>query len=420
MKKIFENRHLKENKKKYTYGSIGIFLIILGWFAVPPLMSVSYNANNQTKNLNLVNGVVESADAISEEAWEPIYIGTPENVKSIYMTSCVAGTPSFRDDLVNIVQTTEVNSIIIDIKDFSGGISFDAGNPLLKPYISNRCGASDMKEFIYSLNKKGIYVIGRITVFQDPLYSVNHPEISVQKASDRSIWSDNKGIHYLDPGAEKYWQYILELSKESYKIGFDELNFDYIRFPSDGPMKDIYYPISEKVINTNPETGKAKVIKSFFEFLNKELREGLNIPISADLFGMTTTNKDDLNIGQLLEDALSYFDYVAPMVYPSHYPANFNGWDNPNDHVYDVVNFSMQSAYNRAVEYSEATSTPAFIRNRVSPKQLRTWIQDFDYGGNYDISEVRAEIQASYDAGVNSWMIWSPSNRYTIGALEKE
>lgn len=415
MKKLLKNKHLQNNKNKYTYGSIVFFLLFLSWFAIPLVLPASYSSGGDVEDLSLINGEVE---VMQEVGNEPIYIETPDSVKTIYMTSCVVGTPSFREDLVEIIETTEVNSVIIDIKDFSGGISFNTDNPVLKPYISNRCGAPDMREFIRSLNDKGIYVIGRITVFQDPLYSVDHPEIAVQKASDRSIWSDNKGIHFLDAGAKEFWNYILELSLESYEMGFDELNFDYIRFPSDGPMKDIYYPVSHKIVDSNPETGKAEVIKSFFEFLHQELREKRNIPISADLFGMTATNKDDLNIGQILEYTLPYFDYVVPMVYPSHYPKNFNGWSNPNEHVYEVVNFSMGTAYQRAEDYSRATTTPGGIRERVSGKQLRTWIQDFDYGGNYGVKEVRAQIQASYDAGVNSWMIWAPSNRYTVGALE--
>ncbi|MCI5108827.1 MAG: putative glycoside hydrolase [Candidatus Pacebacteria bacterium] len=402
------------NKKTYTYGGVAFVGILIVWFVVPAIFATSYSS---TDPMTTVAKEESKEDLV--ETTKPIYVETPEQVKTIYMTACVAGTPSFRDDLVEIVEDTEVNSIIIDIKDFSGGISFDTENEILKPYISDRCGALDMREFVRELNEKGVYVIGRITVFQDPLYAKYHPEVAVQKEGDRSTWSDYKKVNYIDPGAKDFWKYILELSLESYDLGFDELNFDYIRFPSDGPMKDIYYPISESVVTSNPETGKAEVVRSFFQFLNEELREKRDIPISADIFGMTTTNTDDLNIGQILEYTLPYFDYVAPMVYPSHYPKNFNGWANPNEHVYEVVNFSMKSAYDRTVEYKNATTTPKNISKNISPEQLRTWIQDFDYGGDYDVPEIRDQIKASYDAGVKSWMIWSPSNRYTIGALEK-
>ena len=129
---------------------------------------------------------------------------------------------------------------------------------------------------------------------------------------------------------------------------------------------------------------------------------------SADLFGMTTTNDDDLNIGQILENAFPYFDYVAPMVYPSHYTNNFIGLGDPNKHPYEVIFYSMQRGVERAVIAS------------TSPDKLRPWIQDFDYGGNYGEEEVRAQINAVNDVGLSSWMLWDPSNRYTEGALFEE
>ena len=135
---------------------------------------------------------------------------------------------------------------------------------------------------------------------------------------------------------------------------------------------------------------------------------------------MTTTNYDDLNIGQVLEKALPYFDYVAPMVYPSHYPNNFNGWANPNNYPHDLIYYVMKSGADRAEILKNATSTPSDIQKRVSKNQLRTWIQDFDYGGDYGPVEVRAQIDASVEAGVLSWMIWAPSNKYTKDALKSE
>jgi len=416
MKKILQNKHLKENKKTYAGGSVVVGGLMLVWFGLPALFAASYDSGVEQKMISLTHGAVEEMGEEVVVTDTPLYIETPEQVKNIYMTACVAGTPSFREDLIEIADTTEINSIIIDIKDFSGGISFDTENPVLKPYVSKRCGASDMAGLVRTLNEKGVYVIGRITVFQDPLYADAHPEIAVQKASDRSTWSDNKGIHFIDVGAEKYWEYIVELSKESHRMGFDELNFDYVRYPSDGPMKDIYFPIS----NDRAVDQKKEVLRDFFAYLYEELNVKEGIVTSADLFGMTTTNTDDLNIGQYLEYALPYFDYVAPMVYPSHYPKNFNGWVNPNDHVYDLVHFVMKSGFDRAEALRTATTTPDGIAKRVGGHQLRTWIQDFDYGGTYDAPEVRAQIQASYDAGVKSWMIWAPSNRYTVGALESE
>ena len=134
----------------------------------------------------------------------------------------------------------------------------------------------------------------------------------------------------------------------------------------------------------------------------------MGAPLSIDLFGMTTTNTDDLNIGQNLENALKYFDYVSPMVYPSHYPKGFNGYANPAAKPYEIVKFSMNSAVERAVKAS------------TTPLKLRPWLQDFNLGATYDAPMVRAQIQATYDSHLNSWMLWNASNRYTIKALDKQ
>lgn len=358
------------------------------------------------------------AETVSEEVvnetddFVVTHIDTPEAVKAIYMSQCVVGTKGFRDKLVNVADTTEINSLVIDIKDYSGKIGFDTDNPKLSFAVSDECGATDIKEFIGTLHEKNIYVIGRITVFQDPFMSERRPELAVRKISDGGVWKDRKGLSFIDVGAKEHWDYIVELSKESYNLGFDEINFDYIRFPSDGNMADADYTLSRG--KTKPEA-----LEEFFKYLHREL-EPTGMVMSADLFGMVTTNKDDLNIGQVLERALPYFDYIAPMVYPSHYPPNFNGYKDPNDYPYEVVKYAMDGAVERAKAYdiSFGTSSPQYTAN--SYKKMRPWLQDFDYGGDYDVAEVRAQIKATYDAGLNSWMLWAPSNIYTLGALDKE
>lgn len=355
------------------------------------------------------------------------HVPLPEAVKALYMTACVVGTKDFRQDLVDLVEETELNSIIIDIKDFSGTISFAPQDPeLKKAWDAAQCGTSDMREFIAELHSKGIYVIGRITVFQDPFYTALHPDLAVKRASDGATWKDHKGLSFIDVGAKPYWEYILTLSRESYEIGFDELNFDYVRFPSDGNMQDIHFTHSASIISANPGVGKQIALEKFFQYLDAELRGDLPADtsvrplISADLFGMTTTNTDDLNIGQVQERALPYFDFIGPMVYPSHYPNGFNGWANPNDYPYELIHFVMSEGVKRIDDMLAATSTPAEVKAKIHRQQLRPWIQDFDYGGDYGPTEVREQIQATYDVGLTSWMLWAPSNRYTRGALKEE
>ena len=368
------------------------------------------------------------------------HVPQPEHVKSIYMSACVAGTPSFRDQLVQFIQDTEVNSVVIDIKDASGTISFPPVEPEWQPaWQAAQCGARDMREFIASLHAKGIYVIGRLSVFQDPLYTVVHPEYAVKTADGSAVWQDYKGISFIDVAARPYWDRVLLLAAESYNVGFDEINFDYIRYPSDGNMDDISFPVSAA-----SEFGldKASNLEAFFAFLGREMRNPEHFAamnhqshgratatpyFTGDLFGMTTTSYNDLSIGQVQERALPYFDAIAPMVYPSHYPDNFLGLGDPNEVPYQIVYSAMRAGVERAAATTSpidafthtriGTSTPAvFAKDSHGPEHFRTWIQDFDYGGDYDAADVRAQIQASYDAGVMSWMVWAPSNRYTRAA----
>jgi len=381
----------------------------------------------------------------TEDAREVVlHVPKPEQVKAIYMTSCVVGTPSFRQKLVTLIAETEINSVVIDIKDYSGTISFPPASDEWKPaWQAAKCGSGDMRDFLTALHGMGVYVIGRITVFQDPFYTGLHPELAVKKADGVTIWKDYKGLSFIDVGAKPYWDHLVQLSKESYNVGFDELNFDYVRYPSDGPMDNIAF--THASVSQYGHDKQAN-LESFFKYLHEKLddetlfaefkhedtgRSSSTPYTSADLFGMTTTNYDDLSIGQVQDRAAPYFDFIAPMVYPSHYPKSFLGLGDPNDYPYKVVNYAMQSGVDRMLSETTpmqgflhtriGTSTPAVYNKPVySADKLRTWIQDFDYGGDYDAADVRAQIQASYDAGVMSWMIWAPSNIYTKAALEAE
>ena len=343
-----------------------------------------------------VNNVADSELAsvlfAGEEKVE--HIKTPEPLRAIYMTSWVAGTQSWRTDLLKFIEASEINSIVIDVKDYSGRIAFEVADPVLKELGAEEIRVRDLKEFINELHEKNIYAIARISVFQDPYMAKRKPDLAVKNSSG-GIWKDRKGINWIDPGAREYWDYIVRLGRETEHLGFDELNFDYIRFPSDGNTEDIIYDHADQ--GSKPRD----TMLTFFSYLDSELAS-LNIPISADLFGMVTTAENsDLNIGQVLEYAAPYFDYIAPMVYPSHYPSGFIGLANPAAHPYEVIHYSMSKAYERLVA---ATSTPS---------KLRPWIQDFDLGATYDASMINKQKQAVYDSGLTSWMAWDPANKYT-------
>ena len=417
--KIKDKKNNFAKKEPYVLAAFLIFaLFVIVYFFSPAFLSKKHM-------VSILEQVPEEILAKSFLDMEPKanHIETPDSVKGIYMTSCVAGTVNFRNDLVELIRRTELNSVVIDVKDYTGTLSFVPKSEELKSAVSSRCMAPDMENFIASLHEKNIYVIARVTVFQDPHLAGARSDLAVKRRSDGAMWADKKGLHYIDPGAKDAWDYTVKIAEEAYNIGFDEINFDYIRFPSDGNLSDIMFPHSGT-------RQKADVLESFFQYLSEKLRSK-KIVISADLFGMTATNEDDLNIGQIHERALPHFDYIDHMVYPSHYPTGFNGWKNPNNHPYEIVKYAMV----RAVERTVSTSTPVkisggepiasttpqlYVKESYSAKKNRPWLQDFDYGGNYDVAEVRAQIQATYDAGLDSWLLWAPSNRYSEGALLSE
>jgi hypothetical protein len=371
---------------------VAVFLIVF-IIAGPIILSNHYYGKftkfNNTKKVELPK----------EKIFTPSYVETPDAVKGIYMTSWIASDPKLRNPLVKLIDTTELNSVVIDIKDYSGKVFFASEDPKLNSYGSIEPRVSDMRDFIEELHKKNIYVIGRVAVFQDAYMVKKRPDMAVKNKAGTEVWKDRKGISWIDASNKEYWDYIILVSKDAHAIGFDEINFDYIRFPSDGNMIDISFPWSSS-------TPKAIVMRNFFEYLHDNLKDS-GMKISADLFGMTTTSEDDMGIGQVLENALPYFDYISPMVYPSHYSNVFENLKNPEGHPYETVNISMK----RAVERAKIASS--------SPNKFRPWLQDFSLKVNYGAKEVREQIKATYDSGLNSWLLWSASNRYTSSALDK-
>lgn len=374
--------------KNRIYVYFLIFSVIL--LAVFFVLKIYFNGNDvfisHDQNLFL------RVDRIRDIKIKKKHVKTPDKVRAIYMSSWVGSNKKIRSNLIDFIDTSRANAIVLDIKDYSGLIAFHIDNDLLYKYKTDGNRISDIDNLIKELHDRNIYVIGRITVFQDPLLAKSKPEFAFKRKDNGLVWKDKKGLAFINPQKEEAWEYFAVIAEESYKIGFDEINFDYIRYPSDGDISNLNYELNGKT--------KLEVMKNFYEFLDERLRTQ-DIPISADLFGFTTSRNGGLTIGQNLNDALLYFDAVAPMVYPSHYPNNYLGFSNPAEHPYDIVFHEMSSAKNKA----DALGLPN--------TSLRTWIQDFDLGANYGIKEVQDEIKASYNAGVLSYMAWDSSNMYT-------
>ena len=347
------------------------------------------------------------------------HLATPDPLKAVYMTSWAAGNKKFRSELDNLVTSTEINAVIIDIKDYTGRISFPVDDPALQAIGSAEKRIPDIKEYIKGLHDKGVYVIGRISSFQDTFLVNLHPEWAV-KTKEGGVWADYKGVKWLDAGAQPVWDYLVSIGNEAYADGFDELNFDYIRYPSDGNMKDISYVWSDG-------RNREEVMRSFFLYLREKFAS-TSIPLSADFFGLTTSSEDDLGIGQSLLDALPYFDYVAPMVYPSHFAHGFLGYTKPAEHPYEVVKYSMDKAIAKAeatttrdksqgLEPIASTSPQLYTKTVYDKNKLRPWLQSFDLGAKYTPAMIREQIKATNDSGLTSWMLWDAASVYDPKAL---
>ncbi|MBI5045389.1 MAG: hypothetical protein HZC14_00025 [Candidatus Niyogibacteria bacterium] len=383
----------------------------IGIFVLAP------NINDGQSKYVKENVVCEGADcAVKVEPAKVTHLKTPKSVKAIYMTSWVAGTTDWRKSLVNFIDSSELNAVVVDVKDYTGRISFEVSDPEIAALGAPEKRIPDIGGFIKILHDKNIYAIARISVFQDAFLVKLRSDLAV-KTKEGVAWKDYKGISWLDQCSKEVWDYTIKIAREAERVGFDELNFDYIRFPSDGNMKNIVYTFCGDVLGGYQLGGstskldleveppsKADMLEQFFKYLSDNLKD-IGVPLSADLFGMVTVNTDDLNIGQVLERAAPYFDYIAPMVYPSHYPKGYNGYKNPADHPYEIVYKGMKMASDR------------LIADSSTPEKLRPWIQDFDLGAIYTAEMVNLQKRAVYDAGLTSWMVWDASNKYTKEAF---
>ena len=409
------NTNKRQVRHVHVFSALGLVAVfVVGWMVTTSILhgEVVYQDTNVSSSTPEVvttkgAGAASTTTAVDGEAiviypaveGNTEHIQTPSEVRAVYLSQCTAGAPALRAKVVDFITSSNLNAVVLDIKDSSGGIAFPTDDPTLAPYVSHDCGASDMKAFIASLHQKNIYVIGRLTTFQDPLYTKAHPDLAVQSTKG-GMWKNNGGISFVDVSAKPFWDYIVHLAQVSYlQIGYDEINFDYIRFPSDGPLSEAVYPYSK-------DTPKAEAVEAFFKYLHAHVQpDGASVgkdapPMSADLFGMVSSHTDDLGIGQVLEKAFPYFDYIDPMDYVSHYPKGFDGYQNVNDHVYDIVYSEVKHAVARAKAAGYTSS------------KIRPWLQSFDYPVTYTPDMVEQQIKAEHDGGAQSYLFWDAGNKY--------
>lgn len=346
------------------------------------------------------------------------HISTPDDIKALYYTAYNASRESKIEDFLTLAKNTEINALVIDITETDGLTSFefsqDAFTNIL-PKSSYRI--DDISKILQHLHENNIYVIGRIVVFKDNYIAQNYPKYSIKWSYDHSKnWSDYKWNSYADAYAQDVWDYHITLASEAYKMWFDEINFDYVRFPTDGYISQTYYPFANEILEEWEKDAKMQVIWAFAEYTTSKLKSlHPDIILSADIFWLAT-HTDMYQIGQNIETFVPYFDYVAPMIYPSHYAAWYLGYSVPDNAPYEIFYDSIEKAKLRI----DTLNTSSSGSLNISYNTIRPWLQAFHCtwcpgATNYDRTKFRKQIDALNDLWLDSWYSWNAAGRYESG-----
>ncbi len=317
-------------------------------------------------------------------------------VKGLYLTAYSASNPTKRKQIVDLISTTELNAVVIDIKDYSGYVLYDSTVPLVDELDLESIRLKDVPAIIKEFHDAGVYVIARQTVFQDPVLAEAKPEWAFASTYG-GIWRDTKGLAWVNPSVTEVWKYNMDIAHEAVNLGFDEINFDYVRFPSDGDTSAVVYTYNE-------DQERYDVMRSFFQYIQTSFATS-TAQTSLDMFGFVMERHDGMSIGQRLEDAVGTVDAIAPMMYPSHYPSGHLGLSNPAAHPYEVIANGME----KGVPYVADSKT-----------KIRPWIQAFNIGAVYDADKIRAQIDAVEAYPNGGWLLWNAANRYTSAGLKSE
>lgn len=379
----------------------------------PPDTAATMSTENNTEAVPSTEvNTEETTEEATEEETETVskreaLLGE-EPVKGIYVSAWVAGTADKMEEMIAGVDATELNTIVIDVKDDEGHIVFETDSPLIAETTATRVLVHDMPSLIQTLHDHGIYVIGRLVCFRDGYIDQVHPEW-VFHNTDGSIYRDEKNFVWIDPKNEDARAYLMEVADECEKAGFDEIQFDYVRYPN---------KLSEEAAGVDGD-GRKAAITDFAHFA-KEHFANLSIPFSMDVFGIVINAEYDRKIVGQDYAALSYeTSCLSPMVYPSHYAEGTYKIEYPDLYPYEVVYASMEESRNlleEAAKEHEAAGDP-------TPQAIvRPWLQGFTANYlkhyiNYGAEEIRTQIQATYDAGYTEWLIWDPSERYPWDAF---
>jgi hypothetical protein len=321
----------------------------------------------------------------------------PAAVRGLYLNAWAAGSSNRLAQLIDVANRTEINTFVIDVKE-GGQISYRSRVPLARQIGADQPHIRDVRAVLRQLRENGIYPVARIVVFRDEVLAEARPDWAVRHV-DGGDWIDSYGHRWVDSYNRQVWDYNIAIAREALELGFSEVQWDYVRFP-DVPqslMRVAHWPARE-------QRTKAQGIREFLLYSRERLAE-YDVPVTADVFGLTVSARDDMGIGQLWEKMVDAADVLLPMVYPSHFARGSYGVPQPNAAPYEIVRTAMQHAVRRTAGVEGAAT-------------IRPWLQDFTLGQpRYGAEHVRAQIDAVYAAGLSEWVLWHPGSSYTIAAL---
>jgi hypothetical protein len=327
-------------------------------------------------------------------------VPTPDPVRGLYVNRWAAlGRRMW--ELIDVAKRTEVNALVIDVKDDRGLVLYRSNVPLAREIGADAVqpiSYARMRAILDTMRVHNIYPIARIVVAKDPLLADRKRQWAVKRKSDGTPWLDRHKKPWLDPTHPEVWKYAADLAAEAVRLGFSEIQLDYVRFPDEDRI------IHEgEYANMNGRV-RAQVIRDQLGYIRGLLRP-LRVPMTIDVFGLTATDTTDMGIGQRWEQFIDQADVVLPMAYPSHYAPGTYRLRNPNAKPYATIDNTLKDAKRRSQGIPGAA-------------KLVPYYQDFTMGPpRYGPAQVRAQMKAGYDNGIRGWVLWNPGSRYTLGAL---
>lgn len=334
--------------------------------------------------------------AVSTLAHDAPILLDPFTPKALYLSFYGIGSKQLRESALSLIKDTELNALVIDLKGDMGKVAFKSSTPLAEEVGAQKIiTIKNINALVSDLHAKGIYAIARIVVFKDDPLASTKPDLALRTAGG-AIWKDLEGLAWCNPFSKTVWDYNIDLAVEAASAGFDEIQFDYVRFP-DAP--GLAYPMP------NTEENRVGAISGFLAEARKRLIP-YNVFLSADIFGYVLWNTNDTYIGQKLDNLAAVLDYMSPMLYPSGFKFGIPGYPNPVHHPREIVYLSLEKARQRS-------GLPAI--------RFRPWLQAFrDYAFDrtpFQGEQIQVQIDAADSFGSDGWMLWNPHNIYSREGL---